>query len=200
MFFMPVHFTQGIRKTDTMVRSTQSIESQGIETHIRACDQMRSTPPTRRKVWFEDHAAALSDRDYWSCLATLWVTDYLAHDRTWWHDHLWCNRPHRSAAMTPAERAVYASINEPITLYRGYAMSKYAIGISWTDDLSVAEFFAFQFLSHASPHAYESAGIVTCEFDPKEIALFKNENGEREFIVSEPAALFHIADQITVAP
>ena len=175
MFFMPVHFTQGIRKTDTMVRSTQSIESQGIETHIRACDQMRSTPPTRRKVWFEDHAAALSDRDYWSCLATLWVTDYLAHDRTWWHDHLWCNRPHRSAAMTPAERAVYASINEPITLYRGYAMSKYAIGISWTDDLSVAEFFAFQFLSHASPHASESAGIVTCEFDPKEIALFKNE-------------------------
>ena len=173
MFFMPVHFTQGIRKTDTMVRSTQSIESQGIETHIRACDQMRSTPPTRRKVWFEDHAAALSDRDYWSCLATLWVTDYLAHDRTWWHDHLWCNRPHRSAAMTPAERAVYASINEPITLYRGYAMSKYAIGISWTDDLSVAEFFAFQFLSHASPHASESAGIVTCEFDPKEIAFVK---------------------------
>ena len=165
-----------------MVRSIQSIETQSIETQIRPSDQMRSTPPTRRKVWFEDHAAALSDRDYWSCLATLWVTDYLAHDRTWWHDHLWCNRPHRSAAMTPAERAVYASINEPITLYRGYALRKYAIGISWTDDLSVA------------------AGIVTCEFDPHEIALFKNENGEREFIVSEPAALFHIADQITVAP
>ncbi|MDA7886194.1 hypothetical protein N9B10_04850 [Pirellulales bacterium] len=183
-----------------MVRSIQSIDTQSIETRIRPSDQMRSTPPIRRKVWFEDHAAALSDRDYWSCLATLWVTDYLAHDRTWWHDHLWCNRPHRSAAMTPAERAVYASINEPITLYRGYALRKYAIGISWTDDLSVAEFFAYQFLSHSSPHASESAGIVTCEFNPHEIALFKNENGEREFIVSEPAALFHIADQITVAP
>jgi hypothetical protein len=102
--------------------------------------------------------------------------------------------------MTPAERAVYASINEPITLYRGYALRKYAIGISWTDDLSVAEFFAYQFLSHSSPHASESAGIVTCEFDPNEIALFKNENGEREFIVSEPAALFNIADQIIGAP
>jgi hypothetical protein len=101
--------------------------------------------------------------------------------------------------MTPVERAVFASINEPITLYRGYAKSKFAIGISWTDDLSVAEFFAYQFLRHTSPQASDSSGVVTCEFDPGEIALFKNENGEREFIVSEPAALFHIADQITVA-
>ncbi|MBT4157729.1 MAG: hypothetical protein HOK57_10985 [Planctomycetaceae bacterium] len=182
-----------------MVRSIKSIEARNIETQTRPSDQMRSTPPTRRKVWFEDHADELCDRDYWSCLATLWVTDYLAHDRTWWHDHLWCDRPHRSAAMTPVERAVFASINEPITLYRGYAKSKFAIGISWTDDLSVAEFFAYQFLRHTSPQASDSSGVVTCEFDPGEIALFKNENGEREFIVSEPAALFHIADQITVA-
>ena len=27
--------------------------------------------------------------------------------------------------------------------------------------------------------------------------MFKNENGEREFIVSEPAALVHITDQMT---
>ena len=40
-------------------------------------------------------------------------------------------------------------------------------------------------------------GIVSCAFDPKEIAFFKNENGEREFLVSEPAALAHITDQMS---
>ena len=51
----------------------------------------------------------------------------------------------------------------------------------------------------ASPAGYTAAtaGIVSCTFDPEEIALFKNENGEREFIVSEPAALVHITDQMT---
>ena len=170
---------------------------QSIETRSRPTDQMRSTPPTRRKLWFDMHADDLTDRDYWSCLATLWVTDYLAHDRGWWHDHLWCNRPHRSAAMTPAERAIYEQLNDPIVLHRGYATSAHTIGISWTDDPSVAEFFAYNFLSHQPGYTPGTAGIVSCAFDPKEIALFKNENGEREFIVSEPAALARLTDQMT---
>ena len=32
--------------------------------------------------------------------------------------------------------------------------------------------------------------------DPNDIALFKNENGEREFIVSEPAVATRITKQI----
>ncbi len=174
-----------------MVSATQS-----IETRSRPTDQMRSTPPTRRKIWFDMHVHELSDRDYWACLATLWVTDYLAHDLSWWNDHLWCNRPHRSAAMTPAERAIYEQLDAPIVLHRGYATSANTLGISWTDDPSVAEFFAYNFLSHQLGNTPSTAGIVSCTFDPKEIAFFKNENGEREFIVSEPAALAHITDQM----
>jgi hypothetical protein len=100
--------------------------------------------------------------------------------------------------MTPAERAIYEQLNDPIVLHRGYATSAHTIGISWTDDPSVAEFFAYNFLSHQPGYTPGTAGIVSCAFDPKEVALFKNENGEREFIVSEPAALVHITDQMTV--
>ena len=189
---MPFHDTSRFARAEPMVSTIHS-----IETRSRPTDQMRSTPPTRRKLWFDMNVDNLSDRDYWSCLATLWVTDYLAHDRGWWHDHLWCNRPHRSAAMTPAERAVYDQLEAPIVLHRGYATSANTLGISWTDDPSVAEFYAFNFLSHQLGYTAATAGIVSCTFDPEEIALFKNENGEREFIVSEPAALVHITDQMT---
>jgi hypothetical protein len=99
--------------------------------------------------------------------------------------------------MTPAERAVYDQLKAPIVLHRGYATSANTLGISWTDDPSVAEFFAFNFLSNQLGYTPGTAGIVSCTFDPKEIALFINENGEREFIVSEPAALVHITDQLT---
>lgn len=98
--------------------------------------------------------------------------------------------------MTPAERAIYEQLDAPIVLHRGYATSANTLGISWTDDPSVAEFFAYNFLSHQVGYTPSTAGIVSCAFNPKEIALFKNENGEREFIVSEPAALAHITDQM----
>ena len=71
------------------------------------------------------------------------------------------------------------------------------IGISWTDDQAVAEFFANDFLCHQPGYAPGMGGIVSCAFDPKEIAFFKNENGEREFLVSEPAALAHVTDQMS---
>lgn len=99
--------------------------------------------------------------------------------------------------MTPAERAIYEQLQTPITLHRGYATAANTIGISWTDDPSVAEFYAYEFLSHQPGYTLETAGIVSCIFDPTEVALFKNESGEREFIVSEPAALVHITDQLT---
>ena len=188
----PSHVTSCFAKAKPMVSAVEY-----IETSSRPADQMRSTPPTQRKIWFDMHVDDLSDRDYWSCLATLWITDYLAHERGWWHDHLWCNRPYRSAAMTPAERAIYEQINGPTILYRGYASAANSIGISWTDDPSVAEFFAYDFLSHQPGYTPDTAGIVSCVFHPTEVALFKNENGEREFIVSEPAALVHITDQMT---
>ena len=98
--------------------------------------------------------------------------------------------------MTPAERVVYGQLNSPIILHRGYAASENTIGISWTDDPSVAEFFAYRFLSHQPGYNPNTAGVITCEFDPNDIALFKNENGEREFIVSEPAVVGHITKQL----
>ena len=99
--------------------------------------------------------------------------------------------------MTPAERAIYEQLRTPIILHRGYATAANTIGISWTDDPSVAEFYAYEFLSHQPGYTPETAGIVSCTFDPTEVALFKNESGEREFIVSEPAALVHITDQLS---
>jgi|TARA_B100000085_G_scaffold280508_2_gene305519 hypothetical protein len=185
------HFSRCYAKAGLMVSDINTYKNQ-----FRPLDQMRSTPPTKRKVWFDIHANHLSDRDYWSCLSILWTTDYLSHDRGWWHNHMWCSRPHRAAAMTPVERAVYEQLDSPIILHRGYAASENTLGISWTDDLSVAEFFAYRFLSHQPEYNPSTAGVITCVFDPNDIALFKNENGEREFIVSEPAVATRITKQI----
>ena len=158
------HLSPCYTKAGLMVSDINTYKNQ-----FQPLDQMRSTPPTKRKVWFDIHANHLSDRDYWSCLSILWTTDYLSHDR---------------------------QLDSPIILHRGYASSENTLGISWTDDLSVAEFFAYRFLSHQPEYNPSTAGVVTCVFDPNDIALFKNENGEREFIVSEPAVATHITKQI----
>ena len=60
----------------------------------------------------------------------------------------------------------------------------------------MAEFFAYRFLSHQPGYNFNTAGVITCAFDPNDIAFFKNENGEREFIVSEPAVVGRITKQI----
>lgn len=46
--------------------------------------------------------------------------------------------------MEPYERARLESLPEPVVIYRGVSDRKYALGMSWTDDIDVAALFAWK--------------------------------------------------------
>jgi len=115
--------------------------------------------------------AKLSNQQYWRHLREDWTTNE-DRDGGWPFLSLFRSpRGERTALMTAEEHAALAALPDPATLYRGITFFpgdplRYARGLSWTDDLDIAAYYA---------HPYQSwlAGAL----------LMAVERGENEVVI-----------------
>lgn len=87
----------------------------------------------------------LDDRRYWQMVEAIWIDS----ENIWQHKKLWREmwrekRPGRQQyVMNDDERAAYDALPDIVTVYRGCNRAKHdAKGLSWTLDISKAEWFA----------------------------------------------------------
>ncbi|MDZ4270825.1 MAG: hypothetical protein U1D00_35025 [Mycobacterium sp.] len=99
-------------------------------------------------------AAQLSDGNYWSLLADLWVDAENIYE----HQQLWATLlqddariPRRHLMMTEAERRDLARQPETLTIYRGFNVDGRHAGMSWTLNAGTARNFALRFGAHGHP-------------------------------------------------
>lgn len=124
----------------------------------------------------------LRNQEYWKKLREDWTTNE-DRDGGWpFLSQFQSRRGERDALMTAEEHAALAALPDPAILYRGITFfpgdsMKYARGLSWTDDLSIASYFA---------HPYQSwlAGAILTALVPRwrVLAYFK-ERGENEVVI-----------------
>jgi hypothetical protein len=124
----------------------------------------------------------LSNQKYWRHLGEDWTTNE-DRDGGWPFLSLFRSpRGERTALMTAEEHAALAALPDPAILYRGIAFFpgnplKYARGLSWTDDLDIAAYFAH-------PYQWAPAGAVLVAVVPRWrfLAYFKR-RGENEVVI-----------------
>ena len=125
----------------------------------------------------------LSDQEYWKDLREMWVQSEERSGASPWLISLFGSpRGERDALMTPEENATLAALPNPATLYRGITFFpddplKYARGMSWTDDLSIAAHFA-----HPYPE-WLAGAVLTAEVSRWRMLAYFQERGECEVVI-----------------
>ena len=85
-----------------------------------------------------------------------------------------------SQMMNADDLAVFRTLPDPLTIYRGCDMAEYErdiFGLSWSTDPAVAEFFAWRF----NPDDTERV-VVRTTIHPEQVLAYFNERNEREVI------------------
>lgn len=124
---------------------------------------------------FVDIMTKLSDQDYWKLLALV----YTDSENIWQHkdtlETLFAStRPHSEAFMTADERAVLASLPDPVTIHRGYVVGNNARSFSYTLDPDKAKWFANRF---------EAGTVKTISVYKSDILGYKDCRSEQEIVL-----------------
>lgn len=126
------------------------------------------------------YAGAMTDTEYWSSLGELWTdTENLYQNEKLWKKAVTSKRSGRDALMSETDLAMYNSLPEQVTIYRGQ-LPKYRLGMSWTTDLEKATWFAKRF---------NRGGVVRkLVVDKSSILFCKASRGESEVVIIPNAA------------
>lgn len=125
-------------------------------------------------------AAQLSDVDYWTLLADLWVdAENIYEDQQLWESLLQDGGrfPRRHLMMTEAERQALAAHPETLTIYRGFNVDGRHLGMSWTLNADTARNFALRFGGHGRPQV--ASGTVSTAA----VIAYLRGRGEDEIVV-----------------
>ena len=119
----------------------------------------------------------LSDKEYWSLLASVWTdTENGWQNLPTWRALFWSKRPGRENLMDANERFILQNLPETVEIYRGCTDGLNEDGISWTLNRDKAEFFANRF---------GKGGIVLSkQINKSDIIAVFNGRGEAEVIVN----------------
>ena len=87
----------------------------------------------------------------------------------------WFREADKHFLMNKKEQEVYANLSESITLYRGVAVGRNPKGLSWTNDIKTARWFAHRFDRNGK------AGYIQYATVPK-LKVLAYFDGEKEFV------------------
>ena len=115
--------------------------------------------------------------DYWDMVATWWCdTEFPSHHLDVWIELL--DHPDAHRMMDPDERAVFDSLPEVVTVYRGVGAEGGEDGLSWTLSREKAEWFAQRFATDDDTGWVEERTIRKAL-----ITAYVDRRNEREVIV-----------------
>jgi len=125
---------------------------------------------------FEEIQDLLSDREYWSLLASIWTDT----ENAWAHLDLWreffsSERESREYLMSADEQMAYEGLGESVKVYRGYQVGLNKEGIAWTIKREKAEWFANRF--------GKKGKVVEKKVSKKEIIAVFTARNEYEVII-----------------
>jgi len=126
-------------------------------------------------------ADRLSDEDYWTLLAELWVdAENIYEDQQLWATLLQddARTPRRHMIMTDAERRALARHPETLTIYRGFNIDGRHAGMSWTLNATTARGFAKRFGGHGHPRVASGTAARSA------VIAYLRGRGEDEIVVS----------------
>jgi hypothetical protein len=124
----------------------------------------------------------LADREYWKHIRELWThSEERSGTSPWLISLLKAPRGERDVLMTSEEHATLAALPDRGTLYRGITFFpgdplKYARGMSWTNDLGMAAYFAH-------PSGWLAGGVLTAEVPRWRVLAYFQERGECEVVI-----------------
>lgn len=92
---------------------------------------------------FLDLVPSLNDDEFWKLLGEVWTgLEEVKPDQQTWLRLFESKRPGREHLMSTVERTALAAMPDTIKIWRGCGHPDAVLGISWTLDKKVAEFFA----------------------------------------------------------
>ncbi len=112
-----------------------------------------------------EHSDLLSDEEYWSLLADVWIdTEFPGHNWDIWDTLLHSERPGREAMMEPEDHEIWNHFTaEPVTVYRGLSADDEdevdTDGFAWTTHLPTAQWFARRFSTDGTT-GWVATGLV----------------------------------------
>jgi hypothetical protein len=127
----------------------------------------------------------MSDRDYWQTLASLWLeTENLHEDQQEWVGALTASRAGRAQwLMDESERAILASFDGRVKVYRGFRRPGRHLAPSWTLDAARAQWFARRAIDRGT-----GGYLATVTVPKASVIAYFGGRGEQE-IVLDPAEL-----------
>lgn len=133
---------------------------------------------------FEEIADDMSDDEYWSLLADVWIdSENIPEMRHIWDELLASPRSGRLSMMMDDERLEYDALPDTITVYQGHTEDR-DDGWSWTTDPSIAQWFADRFANMEKSPGY----VTTATVSKKDVHAFLTRRGESE-ILTDPETI-----------
>lgn len=119
------------------------------------------------------------DETYWHVLGHIWTdSENIWQEEEQWLEYLSDERPGREHLMDEDEREAFESLPDTLTIHRGYKQDDRKMGMSWTLEVKMAEWFAAR-LAH---HDEDDPRVVSGTIDKaKAIAYFTGRN-EQEIV------------------
>jgi hypothetical protein len=128
----------------------------------------------------------VSDGEYWSILAEVWVDQENPEDYSDdWRERFSSPRPGRESLMHEDEFEALQALPEVVTIYRA-DISNEITGLSWTTDISVARWFSRRF--------GESHSVYQAEIDKENIVAYWLRRKESEVFVLDPSHVRNIRE------
>lgn len=165
---------------------TEGIHRAEAEKTLRKIVWLHEKP--YRLAAFRSVCDRLTDREYWEVLGSIWLeTENLHEDQEAWLEALTADRPGRvDWLMDEDDRAVLASLDDEVTIYRGFIHPARRLAPSWSLSRAKAEWFATRTLGHG-----RQSYLATTTVPTHRVIAYFGGRGEQE-IVLDPATLFEV--------
>ena len=130
---------------------------------------------------FMDVKDEMTDSEYWSSLADVWVdSENIWQNQDIWKSVLSSKRPNRINMMNKDEQKEFASLPNELTIYRGYIKGKNKNGLSWTTDKDKAEWFSTRLAGRGDNPVVQQATV-----NKKDVVAYFSRRGESEVVVAK---------------
>jgi predicted ABC-type ATPase/DNA-binding MarR family transcriptional regulator len=130
---------------------------------------------------FMDVEDEMTDGEYWSSLADVWVdSENIWQNQDIWKSALSSKRPDRISMMNKEEQKEFASLPNELTIYRGYLKGKNKNGLSWTTDRDKAEWFSNRLAGRGDNPVVQQATV-----NKKDVVAYFSRRGESEVVVAK---------------